>query len=297
MVRQRFYGIARQEVIWILKHCNICSQNRPTNTKAPLEPIQSHYTLERVQIDLVDMRANPHANNLWILHLKDHFSKASFLYALPNKTAEGVAKCIGEWIGMFGVPKIIQCDNGTEFKGVLLILLKKYGVKILNGRPRHPQTQGLGEQANGVMKTKLHCWLEEHPDQGWTDALPDITLAMNRQSHTSLGSKMPYEVFYNRKPRWEDCIAVNQLSEVNDVDDEIVDIATEALWKVQQAKVDSASSTEDSSVVDSDNDVDEFPDLSRVNLFSVSLPIELWHMRLLVGSTMDTEPLSNRVDC
>ena len=175
---------------------------------------------------------------------------------------------------MFGVPKIIQCDNGTEFKGVLLILLRKYGVKILNGRPRHPQTQGLVEQANGVMKAKLRCWLEEHPDQGWTDALPDITLAINRQSHTSLGGRMPYEVFYNRKPRWEDRIPVDQLSEANDVDDEIVDIATEALWKVQQAKVDNASGTEHSSVDDSDND-DDFPDLSEVNLFAVSLYIKI----------------------
>ena len=273
LVRQRFYGIARQEVVWLLKHCNICCQNRPSNTKAPLEPIQSHYTLERVQIDLVDMRANPHANKLWILHLKDHFSKASFLYALPNKTAEEVAKCMGQWIGMFGVPKIIQCDNGTEFKGVLLILLKKYGIKILNGRPRHPQTQGLVEQANGVMKAKLRCWLEEHPGCGWTDALPDITLAINRQSHTTLGGKMPYEVFYNRKPRWEDRIPVDQYQcvKANDVDDEILDIATEALWKVQQKANRVDSDMENSSVTNSDDDVDDFLDLSEVNLFSVSL--------------------------
>lgn len=191
LVKQRFYGISRQEVVWLLKQCNICSQNRPSNSKAPLEPIQSNYTLERVQMDLVDMRANPHNNMLWILHLKDHFSKVSFFYALSDKTAPGVAKCIGEWIGMFGIPRIIQYDNGSEFKGVLLILLEKYGIKIINGRPRHPQTQGLVEQANGVMTAKLRCWLEEHSNQGWTDALPDITLAMNRQSHTSLGGKMP----------------------------------------------------------------------------------------------------------
>ena len=230
------------------------------------------------------MRVNPYANNLWILNLKDHFSKASFLYALPNKTAEGVAKCIGKWIDMFGIPKIIQCDNETEFKGVLLILLKKYGVKILNGQPQHTQTQGLVEQANGVMKAKLRCWLKEHPDQGWTDALPDITLAINRQSHTSLGGRMPYEVFYNRKPRWEDRIPVDKLCEANNVvDDEMVDIATEALWKVQQAKVDSASGTDNSSVDNSDDvdDCDNFPDLSEVNIFSVSLYIKIHHNRVV----------------
>ena len=178
-VKQRFYGISREEVIWLLKHYTICLQTRPCNTRAPLQPIQSNYTLERVQIDLVDMRTTPHKGNHWILHIKDHFSKASFFYALTDKTAAGVAKCMAEWMGIVGIPKIIQCDNGKEFKGVLLILLKQYGIKILNGRPRHPQTQGLVEQANGVIKTKLRCWLDEHEGQGWSDALPDIALAMN----------------------------------------------------------------------------------------------------------------------
>ena len=180
LVQERFYGISQQEVVWLLKHCTTCLQSRPSNTRAPLEPIESSYTLQRVQIDLVDMRATPHNGMHWILHIKDHFSKLSFLYALSDKTATGVAKCVAEWLGIVGIPKIIQCNNGKEFKGVLLILWKKYGVKILNGRPRHPETQGLVEQANGVMKTKLRCWLEEHEGLGWTGALPDIALGMNR---------------------------------------------------------------------------------------------------------------------
>jgi len=27
---------------------------------------------------------------------------------------------------------------------------------------------------------------------------------MNRQTHSTLCCKMPYEIFFNRKPRWED---------------------------------------------------------------------------------------------
>jgi len=72
-----------------------------------------------------------------------------------DKTAAGVAKCMAELMGIVRIPKIIQCDNGKEFKGILLILLKQYGIKILNRRLRYPQTQDLVEQANGVMKTQL----------------------------------------------------------------------------------------------------------------------------------------------
>lgn len=156
------------------------------------------------------MRATPPNGNHWILHIKDHFSKYSFFYALPDKTAAGVAKSVAQLLG-------------AEFKGVLLILLKKYGVKIINGRPRHPQTQGLVEQANGVMKTKLRCWLADHDGQGWSDALPDIALGMNRQSHSSLGGKMPYEIFYNWRPRWEDRVTVDSDVQVDDIEDEVFD--------------------------------------------------------------------------
>lgn len=138
----------------------------------------------------------------------------------------------------------------------MLILLKKYGIKILNGRPRHPQTQGLVEQANGVMKTKLRCWLEEHEDQGWTDALPDIVLAMNRQSHTSLGGKMPYEVFFGRLPRWEDRVSPSQELQIDQVEDEMLDALDVVALEAQE-------------VADEENDT-YFPDLSIGNLFADS---------------------------
>lgn len=86
-----------------------------------MEPIQSNYTLERVQIDLADESyTTPHNGNHWILHIKDHLSKYSFLYALPDKISAGVARCIAQRLGVVGIPQILQCGNGTEVKGIRL---------------------------------------------------------------------------------------------------------------------------------------------------------------------------------
>jgi len=63
------------------------------------------------------------------------------MVALDSKQVLQVADTIAEWIGHFEPPEILQFDNGREFKGVLLILHKKYGVKVINGRPRTPSTQ------------------------------------------------------------------------------------------------------------------------------------------------------------
>jgi hypothetical protein len=64
---------------------------RPNRTRPPLEPIISECALERVQIDLVDMRHQPNRQYKWILHVKDHFIKFSCLYPLKSKQAEEVA--------------------------------------------------------------------------------------------------------------------------------------------------------------------------------------------------------------
>ena len=50
-------------------------------------------------------------------------------------------------------------DNGKEFKGAALLLLKRFGIRIINGRPRRPQTQGMVEQGNYTAKTKLATYL------------------------------------------------------------------------------------------------------------------------------------------
>ena len=56
----------------------------------------------------------------------------------------------------------MQADNGKEFKRGLLILLQKYGIQVVNGAPRSPQTQGLVKQANRVVEDKLCAWKMDH---------------------------------------------------------------------------------------------------------------------------------------
>jgi len=100
LTQQQFYGISREEVSWVIKNCNACIQRQPSRSRPPLEPITSSYTLERVQIDLVDMQVTPDKGYHWVLHIKDHFSKYSFLYPLTDKTAARVATCIAQWLGI-----------------------------------------------------------------------------------------------------------------------------------------------------------------------------------------------------
>ncbi|KFZ20383.1 hypothetical protein V502_03199 [Pseudogymnoascus sp. VKM F-4520 (FW-2644)] len=198
IVQQKYYGITRQDVAFILKLCKNCTLNRPNITKALLVPIISGRAWERVQIDLIDMRHEPSGQYKWILHIKDHFSKYTQLYPLKSKYAEPIADCFALFIAAFLPPKIMQADNGKEFKGALLILLRKYGIQVVNGAPRSPQTQGLVEQANGVVEAKLRAWKMDHGSTEWKDGLLEVTLAMNTQIHSTIGCAPAELLFRDR---------------------------------------------------------------------------------------------------
>ena len=140
-INEKYYGITQQEVEWILRRCTTCILDKNANVSAPIQAIEVNRTLERIQIDLVDMRSIPSGGKYhWILHIKDHWSKYSVLFALKNKKAESVAKKLEYFIRMFGAPEILQADNGKEFKGACYLLLKRCGIKIIHGKPRSPQT-------------------------------------------------------------------------------------------------------------------------------------------------------------
>ena len=111
--------------------------------------------LKRLQTDMIDMCTKPDDEYVWILHLKDHFSKFSIFYALKSKKTLEIAYYIRLFVRHLGMPEILQCDNGQEFKGTLLIFLKKHNIKLINGRPRSLYIQKLVEQANALVKDKL----------------------------------------------------------------------------------------------------------------------------------------------
>lgn len=195
-INERYHGITRSEVTELLQHYQLCARNKPSQSRGPLQPIVVNNLWERVQIDLIDMRADPDGEYHWILHIRDHFSKYSSAYPLKSKESTEVANILMMWIGQFGPPRILQCDNG--FKGEVLVIIEYHGITLIRGCPRHPQTQGLIEQANTVLKQKIRMPKAKSGDNRWVQILPIVILAMNQQIHSTTGYS-PYEVVFKQK--------------------------------------------------------------------------------------------------
>ena len=170
-INSLYYRIAGTETFFLIKLCEKCHRKAFSKCKGPLKSIVTTRLFERVQIDLIDMKSTPDGEYVWICHMEDHFSKYHMLFPMKNKEAATVAREIHHWLAFLGIFEILQSDNGTEFKGICLELMKQYGVRVINGRPRTPRTQGLVEQANGTVKTKIAAWKRAHGSIHWADAL------------------------------------------------------------------------------------------------------------------------------
>ena len=83
--------VLREEVYFLLPHCNICIRNASNHSKGPLTSIVSTSLWERIQLDLINFQHEPDEGYKWVLHIRDHFSKFSQLYALPDKSSAYVA--------------------------------------------------------------------------------------------------------------------------------------------------------------------------------------------------------------
>src|SRR5204863_4160561 len=117
----------------------------------------------------------------YILHVRDHFSRYSWAKPITSKNASEVAGCLFEIFTEVGSPAILQSDNGREFTAeVILNLMSLWpSVKIINGRPRHPQSQGSVERGNGILARKLGALMEQNQSTEWVIALRLTLWAMN----------------------------------------------------------------------------------------------------------------------
>ena len=73
---------------------------------------------KRYQCDIWYLPEKLRENNdyLYCLDIIDHFSKYIMSFPVVNNNAENVLNCFKEFCILKGYPKILQSDNGVEFK-------------------------------------------------------------------------------------------------------------------------------------------------------------------------------------
>lgn len=113
----------------------------------------------------MDFRNQPDGKFKWIAHYMDHWSKFHILFPLEWKTGALVADGLeANVFSVLGTPKVLHHDNGKEFVNEIVRQVVRSWpgeTVIVTGRARHPQSQGMVEQANGTLKRLLGARITE----------------------------------------------------------------------------------------------------------------------------------------
>lgn len=103
-------------------------------------------------------------------------------YPLRTVTAKSVIKALSQFISVFGIPKIIQTDQRSNFTSRLFAqVLQHPQVKHNMASAYHPHGQGALERFHQHLKSLLCAyWTELKAD--WEDGLPWLLLAIEKLS-------------------------------------------------------------------------------------------------------------------
>ena len=201
-INQHYYWLPSHVIDLFLQCCSSCQIRKSFKKPVVSTAIISVGFLTRLQMDLIDLRTRPDKDFQWILHCRDHYSKYSWAYPLRSKEADFIADHLTSLFYQFGPCQILQSDNGREFTANVIKNLKNIfpGLSIINGRPRHPESQGLVERGNATLCNILGKFMEDRETTSWTTCLLPVVFSMN----TSLArgvNMTPYEIVFGQKPR------------------------------------------------------------------------------------------------
>lgn len=98
-------------------------------------------------------------------------------YPLRSITAKSVVKALSQFISVFGIPEVIQTDQGSNFRSQLFSqVFQQLQIKHNQASAYHPQSRGALERFHQTLKSLLHTYCTEL-DCDWQEGLPWLLLA------------------------------------------------------------------------------------------------------------------------
>ncbi len=116
----------------------------------------------------------------YLLTVMCQFTRYPAAYPLRSITTKAVVKALSQFISVFGIPKVIQSDQGSNFCSHMFTqVLKMLGVSHNRSTPYHAQSQGALERFHQTLKSLLRAYCTEL-DRDWEDGLPWLMLAARK---------------------------------------------------------------------------------------------------------------------
>ncbi len=131
--------------------------------------------------------------------LDDHSRYSLGLVACSNEKGHTVKFCLEQIFRRYGLPSVILADNGSPWGfstthpyTSLAAWIIRLGIRVIHGRPRHPQTQGKEERFHRTLKDEVLRYESFEDLQCCQKRFDDWRYIYNHERpHESLGMAVP----------------------------------------------------------------------------------------------------------
>lgn len=199
VLKHFFWPGLKSDVVTYCRTCHVCQITGKPNQvipPAPLHPIPvMGEPFEKVIVDCVGPLPKTKAGNQFLLTVMCASTRFPEAMPLRRITAPVVTKALVKFFTVFGLPRVVQTDQGTNFKSkVFAQALRMLGIKHVMSSTYHPETQGALERFHQTMKSMLrkHCYESE---KKWDDSVPLVLFAAREAVQESLGFSPAQLVF------------------------------------------------------------------------------------------------------
>jgi len=134
----------------------------------------------------------------------DDFSRYIISWELcANMTSEDVKPSIIQALAKSGLtkntaPRLLSDNGSCYISSEIKSFFEKHGIKPLNGRPCHPQTQGKIERYHRTMKNVVKLENYYSPEELEQAICDFVNYYNNHRYHESLNNLTPADVYFGR---------------------------------------------------------------------------------------------------
>ena len=179
--------------------CPVCQKTSRLYKELPSEAhhLWSSKAFTVLQMDVIkNVTTNKRFKH--ILVLVDCFSRYVVLYPLMTETANEIIRCLGNFYGHYGRPRVIVSDGAPGFKANITKAFSTYfGYRISITDPYRPTAHGIVERTNQEVQRHLRA-LDLESEREWVELLPFIQHILNHSVSTVTGYP-PSVIIFGRR--------------------------------------------------------------------------------------------------
>ncbi|KAK7588127.1 hypothetical protein V9T40_005372 [Parthenolecanium corni] len=235
-IKEKFYfRDIKNTIKKYIKTCHKCQlQQKSPPTIGKMQPIlpKKFVPFDHVELDFIGKLDVPFTKN-YICVSVDKNSNYCIVQLTSTPNAQTVVRLLKRICRDYNIPKKISTDNGSHFSNELVAnFCKNKGISHVFSSTYSPQSQGLVERMNGILKNALKKYTPKNNEE-WEDLVNDVVSNYNNSPITHFNNKSPFYLIhgYNKKSLLENKLKIveppsaeprlDEISDVEKIRDEI----------------------------------------------------------------------------